>query len=107
MFSYGSAAASMKTLWQCGLLPMLMPHHAAYLAAHNFPRDPREMDGQKNLLIDMLKELDKHATPQKPVSASEFIAVLAAPLVAREVATVRHRLANNKKTAYERSEGLA
>lgn len=92
MLAYGSAAASVQVLWQCGLLPLLLPHHAAYLRATGYPRDPVDMPHVPNMLIDMLRDLDQTASPQDPAGVADVVAVVAAPIIAREIARLRPRL---------------
>eukprot|EP00887_Chlorella_sp_A99_P000557 scaffold17.g557.t1 len=56
---------------------------AASFQARRIPRAVLPHRRRRDLLFDLLAALDEHATPQAPVDPSAWVALLAAPLVAR------------------------
>ncbi|KAK9828008.1 hypothetical protein WJX81_008340 [Elliptochloris bilobata] len=82
LLSRGYAAASMRLLWQLHLLDPLFPSLAQRFHAAKLPRDPGRAAAQQDLVFGVLEELDRVASPQRPVSPAVVAACLAAPHVA-------------------------
>ncbi|KFK27655.1 hypothetical protein AALP_AA8G411400 [Arabis alpina] len=73
MLAYGSAEASLRLLWKFGILEILIPIQAAYLARNGF----RRRDKRTNLLLSLFANLDKLLAPDRPCHSSLWIAILA------------------------------
>ncbi|GAB4823736.1 hypothetical protein N2152v2_010782 [Parachlorella kessleri] len=90
LMAYGGAARSLELLWRHGMLHLLLPHHATYLKARRVSADYRRRR-KPELLFEMLRALDAHVNPQRPLDSAVWLALLAAPLVAKECGAVRAR----------------
>jgi poly(A) polymerase len=73
MFSYGSAEASLRLLWEFGLLEILLPIQAAYFTRNGYKR----RDKRPNMLSSLLSSMDKYLAPDKPCHSSLWIGILA------------------------------
>ncbi|CAL9231325.1 unnamed protein product [Arabidopsis halleri] len=73
MLAYGSAEASLRLLWKFGILEILLPFQAAYLARSGF----RRRDKRTNMLLSLFANLDKLLAPDRPCHSSLWIAILA------------------------------
>lgn len=73
MLAYGSAEASLRLLWKFGILEIILPIQAAYLARSGFKR----RDKRTNMLLSLFSNLDKLLAPDKPCHSSLWIAILA------------------------------
>ncbi|KAG7551666.1 tRNA nucleotidyltransferase/poly(A) polymerase RNA and SrmB- binding domain [Arabidopsis thaliana x Arabidopsis arenosa] len=73
MLAYGSAEASLRLLWKFGILEILLPIQAAYLARSGF----RRRDKRTNMLLSLFANLDKLLAPDRPCHSSLWIAILA------------------------------
>lgn len=73
MMSYGAAERSLRLLWRFGLLEILFPPQAAYLAAQGFKRQEKG----SNMLLTLLANLDKLLSPAKPCHCCLWINLLA------------------------------
>ncbi|CAH2044218.1 unnamed protein product [Thlaspi arvense] len=73
MLAYGSAEASLRLLWKFGILEIILPIQAAYLARNGFKR----RDKRTNMLMSLFANLDKLLAPDRPCHSSLWIAILA------------------------------
>ncbi|CAN6912425.1 unnamed protein product [Brassica oleracea] len=73
MLAYGSAEASLRLLWKFGILEIILPIQAAYLARSGFKR----RDKRTNMLLSLFANLDKLLAPDRPCHSSLWIAILA------------------------------
>ncbi|KAG2243206.1 hypothetical protein Bca52824_094959 [Brassica carinata] len=73
MLAYGSAEASLRLLWRFGILEIILPTQAAYLARSGFKR----RDKRTNMLLSLFANLDKLLAPDRPCHSSLWIAILA------------------------------
>ncbi|CAN8264970.1 unnamed protein product [Cochlearia groenlandica] len=73
MLAYGSAEASLRLLWKFGILELVLPIQAAYLARSGF----RRRDKRTNMLLSLFANLDKLLAPDRPCHSSLWIAILA------------------------------
>lgn len=73
LMSYGAAEPSLRLLWRFGLLEILFPPQAAYLAAQGFKRQEQS----SNMLLALLANLDKLLSPAKPCHCCLWINLLA------------------------------
>ncbi|XP_057804889.1 uncharacterized protein LOC131020210 [Salvia miltiorrhiza] len=73
MLAYGSAEASLRSLWKLGLLEILLPIQAAYFVSNGF----RRRDKRYNMLLSLCSNLDKLLAPDRPCHSSLWFAILA------------------------------
>ncbi|XP_018480464.1 uncharacterized protein LOC108851524 isoform X1 [Raphanus sativus] len=73
MLAYGSAEASLRLLWKFGILEIILPIQAAYLAGTGFKR----RDKRTNMLLSLFANLDKLLAPDRPCHSCLWIAILA------------------------------
>ncbi|XP_042017191.1 poly(A) polymerase I-like isoform X4 [Salvia splendens] len=73
MLAYGSAEASLRSLWKLGLLEILLPIQAAYFVRTGFCR----RDKRSNMLLSLFSNLDKLLAPDRPCHSSLWFAILA------------------------------
>lgn len=73
MLSYGAAEPSIRLLWRFGLLEILLPPQAAYLAAQGFKRQ----DKNSNMLLDLMANLDRLLRPSQPCHCCLWVNLLA------------------------------
>ncbi|GAQ90143.1 hypothetical protein KFL_006050050 [Klebsormidium nitens] len=85
MLSYGSAERSLALLWRTGLLEILLPLQAEYLAEKNVPRTEAPERGE--LLLELLRQLDNITNPGAPCHGALWVALLALPLAAHQLNT--------------------
>lgn len=81
MLSYGAAERSLRLLWRFGLLEILLPPQAAYLADQGF----RRQEKGSNMLLDLLANLDRLVSADRPCHSCLWV-----NLFALHLALVRH-----------------
>eukprot|EP00249_Psilotum_nudum_P014575 c24895_g1_i1 orf=706-2430(-) len=73
MLAYGAADATFRLLWRFGVLEILLPLQAAYLASMGFKRREK----RSNMLLDLLRNLDAVVAPNKPCDQTLWLSLLA------------------------------
>ncbi|KAJ7547974.1 hypothetical protein O6H91_08G111900 [Diphasiastrum complanatum] len=73
MMAYGSAEPSLRLLWRFGVLDLLLPLQASYFTSQRFRRRGRGV----NLLLILLRNLDRVVAPSRACHSSLWVALLA------------------------------
>ena len=87
MFSYGSAAPSLRLLWRHGLVQILFPSLHEYLLAETGDKN-KDLD-DATLLIKLFERLDQLASPQAPVDPSHWVTLIGAAVTAHRCQLLR------------------